>query len=69
MHKWEYKVIRRTRQIKLLKEVKWDIDVEELLPSLGEEGWELVSVSPVASDYNYHGFTTAETWVFKRPKE
>jgi hypothetical protein len=48
---------------------------------LGNEGWELVDISP-RSDYlggherwngpvsnDYAGFTTNETWVFKRPKE
>jgi hypothetical protein len=43
----------------------------EALEKLGDEGWELVSVSPRSSYMGQHtaGFTTDEIWVFKRPKE
>jgi len=53
-------------------------DISDALAKLGDEGWELVTVSPRASyvgGYNsigssdYAGFTDQEVWVFKRPKE
>ena len=43
---------------------------QDNLSKLGEEGWELVAIVP-ASSYagpSTAGFTTDETWVFKRPK-
>jgi hypothetical protein len=46
-------------------------DLEDALTNLGEEGWELVSISPrsdTASNYTA-GFTDSEIWVFKRQKE
>jgi hypothetical protein len=39
-----------------------DDHTEERLNELGDEGWELVAVSPVGKDNRYLGF-----W-FKRPK-
>jgi hypothetical protein len=46
--KWEYKL---------------ELNLEEKeLNDLGQEGWELVSVSPCGKDHSYTGF------FFKRPK-
>jgi hypothetical protein len=52
-------------------------DMPDLLARLGEDGWELVSISPRSSylggssavPADYAGFTDHEVWVFKRPKE
>lgn len=43
----------------------------EALDSLGEQGWELVSIAPQSSYMGQHtaGFTSDEKWVFKRRKE
>ncbi|MEW6028744.1 MAG: hypothetical protein ACOYZ8_00800 [Chloroflexota bacterium] len=60
----------------------WNVDIDKTLKELGEEGWELVAVTS-RSNYlggfregsnwvnymgDYAGFTSHETWVFKRPK-
>jgi hypothetical protein len=46
-------------------------DLPNALIKLGEEGWELVAVTPRSSHLGEHtaGFTSEELWVFKRPKE
>ena len=71
MQKWEYKVIIRQRNFGLFSNCQWDIDIQELLPQLGEEGWELVNVVPESSAWgeNNAGATTEEKWIFKRPDE
>lgn len=68
MQKWEYKVINTQRSAGFFSSYKWDIDVEEMLPELGEEGWELVNVIPESSAWgeNNTGATTDEKWIFKR---
>jgi hypothetical protein len=69
MQKWEYKVINTQRSAGFFSSYKWDIEVEEMLPELGEEGWELVNVIAESSAWgeNNTGATTDEKWVFKRP--
>ena len=57
------------------------VDITAKLTQLGDQGWELVSVTPRSSllgghetseeggvSSDYAGFTTDETWVFKRLK-
>jgi hypothetical protein len=57
------------------------VDIRAKLTQLGEQGWELVSVTPRSSvlgghettddggvSSDYAGFTSDETWVFKRLK-
>ena len=57
------------------------VNITAKLTQLGEQGWELVSVTPRSSllggyessdeggvSADYAGFTTDETWVFKRLK-
>jgi len=57
------------------------VDIGAKLKELGEQGWELTSVTPRSSllgghessdeggvSADYAGFTTDETWVFKRVK-
>lgn len=70
MQKWEYKIILRQRHTGLFSNWEWDNDIEAILPELGEEGWELVSVVPESSAWgeNNSGVTTEEKWVFKRPR-
>lgn len=71
MQKWEYKLIFRRRSfVDTYSLGNWDIDIEKMLPILGEQGFELVAVSPRASaplDFRA-GVTTEEVWVFKRSK-
>jgi hypothetical protein len=77
MQKWEYFTIFSTRvwqgrlvpQISLHAEPWNNAITEDYLSKLGEEGWELVAIVP-SSGYagTAAGFTSEETWVFKRPK-
>lgn len=71
MQKWEYKVINTQRNAGFFSSYKWDVEVEEMLPKLGEEGWELVNIIPESSAWgeNNTGATTDEKWIFKRPAE
>jgi hypothetical protein len=85
MQRWEYKFVLRGREFAshdkyMFGPTKWSIaDMEKAVAELGDEGWELVSVTP-RSDLTraagassivpaeLAGFTTSEIWVFKRPK-
>lgn len=71
MQKWEYKIILRQRKFGFFSNNEWDIEIQELLPQLGDEGWELVNVVPESSTWgeNNSGTTTEEKWVFKRLKD
>lgn len=71
MGKWEYKVITAQRSAGLFSSYEWDTDVEDLLPQMGEDGWELVNVIPESSAWgeNNTRATTEEKWIFKRPVE
>ncbi len=84
--KWEYKFVQRVRDIAgTAAAAGWKVyddgksmgimggDVAVLSAKLGEEGWELVSVTPRSSTVSLHGtqtagVTTDELWVFKRAK-
>jgi len=89
MTKWEYLTILRTRGWDKDKDnpkapwqeaVNWDVDIIKKLEELGEQGWELVTVTPRSSYLGSHstyaygvsddfaGFTSHELWVFKRQK-
>lgn len=70
MQKWEYKIITCQRSIGLFSNYEWDKDIESMLPGLGEEGWELISVVPESSAWgeNNSGSTNEEKWIFKRPR-
>ena len=71
MQKWEYKLITRSREpYSQNRPITWNLDISQLLPKLGMEGWELVSVVPRSIDTgaNFAGVTTEEDWVFKRPE-
>ena len=85
MQKWEYKTIVRVRGWEAFEKDKafhwagdWNFDFIEELETLGNEGWELVAVSPRSGvlggswyqsvSHDYAGFTNEELWVFKRPK-
>jgi hypothetical protein len=84
MQRWEYKFVVRAREFAshdqyMFAPTKWGIEMEQTAAELGDEGWELVSVTP-RSDLTrasgassrvpaeLAGFTTTELWVFKRPK-
>jgi len=85
--KWEYKIVARNRGFSEDKNTKnaywmvardWDVDMEKMLPTLGDEGWELVAITSRSGYLGGHswgvdssdiaGFTSSEIWVFKRPK-
>lgn len=76
MHKWQYFTLTRGRSIKgswtgvYAEADSWDVNIEESLTKLGEEGWELIAVVSESSIAGTHGagFTSNELWVFKRPK-
>jgi hypothetical protein len=77
---WEYKSIAFARTANGGPWSSWWEDGQRLrLPvnalskakELGDQGWELVSVSVRSSEAgsnSYPGFTTDEEWIFKRPK-
>ena len=74
MQQWEYKILYRKRNLGLgigtISTTQWDVDIEQLLPSIGAGGWELVAVcsrSSIAGQVS-SGTTTEEEWIFKRPK-
>jgi hypothetical protein len=85
MQKWEYKTILRSRgwgpdpqlgnKAMWMVAGSWDVGLDDLLEQLGNEGWELVSVSPRSSylggatgngGLDYAGYTSQELWIFKR---
>lgn len=70
MQKWQYKVIVRETK-KLLKDSGPLDAVSETLNSLGDEGWELVSVTPFSTTQGLDlgGSTKAYTFVLKRPAQ
>jgi hypothetical protein len=86
MQRWEYKTFLRSRgfdQDKRLPKAPWqvgtdwDVDIDKVLMELGNDGWELVAVTPRSSylgggptvgGNNFAGFTSNELWVFKRPR-
>jgi hypothetical protein len=81
MAKWEYKTIYRSRGWDKDKEypkapwmyaTDWNIDIDKTLKELGDEGWELVAVTPRSSymggqggtlTKDFAGFTSDEVWV------
>ncbi len=71
MTRWDYRLIHRSREFAGFgkRAQSWTVEMEELLPELGREGWELVAVSSSSSWTGdaYAGLTTDEEWVFKRP--
>lgn len=82
--KWEYKVIFRYRDANYMgaetyRAADWTyiedgtkelgtIDIIIKTKELGEAGWELAEISARSGNPNFPGFTTEETWIFKRPK-
>ena len=81
--KWEYRtMVRAHRTMSKDREIRtdrpsipsqnaWDVDIAQLLPAIGNEGWELVAISSRTSSFSIDGqlgLVTEEVWVFKRPK-
>jgi hypothetical protein len=75
---WEYKSVTLTRTIQQ-PNFTWAEDGKELPGSpnmtlkgkeLGEQGWELVTITPMSSQTGdgYTGFTNTLLYWFKRPK-
>ena len=85
MQRWEYKLVVRAREFERHDEHKyaptqWTVDIAKTAEELGNDGWELVAVTPRSDLLRAHGvqtsdapiemagFTSTELWVFKRPK-
>ncbi len=81
--KWEYKTLYRSRFAKresgtILQPTEWEyqedgktigaLDIHHKLRELGDAGWELVDISARSSNPNIPGYSTEETWIFKRMK-
>jgi hypothetical protein len=85
VQKWEYRVESRARawgkaskDVSYYKGTDWEPTWDsfaKLLDELGDDGWELISVTPLSGYLgvgelsDYAGFTSQEKWVFKRPKQ
>jgi hypothetical protein len=69
MQKWEYLRAESSRKISAFGSVaEWEPVVD--LAKLGDSGWELVSVVPVATLHGeYHAITDQIIFYLKRPKE
>jgi hypothetical protein len=69
MQPWEYRTIYRERRLDAGTTGEWGADIEQALPELGAEGWELVAIVPRSSAGQpvHAGVTSDELWVFKRP--
>lgn len=52
MQKWDYKLVIRRRGTEVAKNKayvtpsEWDVNMEKILPELGNDGWELIAVVP-----------------------
>ena len=80
MQKWEYLYINRRRVP--LSEKGWENSIQtstgeraftyksmpDALAKLGDEGWELTSVTHLSISVDYPGFSTGMVLYFKRPK-
>jgi hypothetical protein len=81
MQQWEYLYINRSRRP--LGDKRWENTIltssgeipfryksmAQALEKLGEEGWELICVTPLSTDETFLGFSTGMVLYFKRPKE
>jgi hypothetical protein len=67
MQKWEYHQEMLKRKAKGFRITARDASVS--LNQLGEAGWELVSILPIASDRYRTGITTEIMYTFKRSIE
>ena len=67
MSKWEYQTITLKRELNWGSLTQWSQSID--LNKLGEDGWELVSIVPIA-DYEVgcSGLTHQLHYVFKRQK-
>jgi hypothetical protein len=67
MQKWEYQTItlKREHKIGILSTASTEWQPPINLRQLGEEGWELISIAPLA---DVRGFTDQLQYTFKRPK-
>jgi hypothetical protein len=65
--KYEYKII--TPEMKGWVKKKVSEDTDELLNKLGQEGWELIGVTPVTANTgtSWGGTTASFVFFFKRP--
>jgi len=69
MQKWEYQVIsikRKRKETFSSLTYEWETGID--LGKMGEEGWELVSVLPIANLDKIVGITHELQYFFKRPK-
>jgi len=68
MQKWEYQTVGMSRKRGWTKMTEWEPRID--LTKLGDDGWELISVVPIADDQgDSSGMTHQLFFYFKRPKE
>jgi hypothetical protein len=69
MQKWEYLTVGMFRDFSLLgKPSAWEPKID--LETLGKDGWELISVIPIADHHGVNsGMTDRIFYYFKRPKD
>ena len=69
MQKWEYETVMISRKrIGDWDVAEWDPKID--LPMLGDNGWELISVVPLADNFSDASVMTNHlVYYFKRPKE
>jgi hypothetical protein len=81
MQGWEYLYINRSR--KPMGEKGWENTIltaagespfryqsmAQALEKLGEEGWEMICVTPLLTDETFPGYSNGMVMYFKRPKE
>ena len=69
MQKWEYLQKSINRGNPLFGRIgEWKKE-DFSLTQLGNEGWELVSLTPISSAFAWPGFTDEVIFTFKRPIE
>jgi hypothetical protein len=68
MQKWEYRAITtKGKRVQSLTTLTYEWPVPDL-SKMGEEGWELVAVVPIAGFDKGNILTNELTYFFKRPK-
>ena len=66
MEKWEYKML--IPEVKGFINRKLDPKINEELNTLGDNGWELISVSPLTDVASWGSQTKSFIFIFKRKK-
>lgn len=65
---WEYKIIEPKLKGQFLKKGWKTEEVEKMLNEMGENGWELVNITPIALQIGWGSETSSVYFIFKRQK-